>query len=456
MKINHLYWRAGFGPDTNILQSKKDLKTCIQSLFQFKKFEPLEVTPQNTENLQQLAESKNIEDLKEARKLSRQMIRKLNLAWLDKMTNSNEPLREKMAFFWHGHFACRSNNIFHNQLYINTLREKGLGKFEDLVIAVAKQPAMLDFLNNRQNKKEKPNENFARELMELFTLGRGNYTEKDIKESARAFTGWGFVGNQFVFRKKLHDFEEKNFLGEKGNFDGEDIIKIILKKKQTAIFITQKIYRFFVNEKLNEKRVQKLADIFYESNYDITLLMKTIFESDWFYDKENIGVKIKSPIEWIVGMERQINFNFTNENVLLFVQKVLGQMLLFPPNVAGWAGGKNWIDSATLMFRLRFPNLLAQKNDLDIEAKDENDAGVAGIFENRIQKIGATFNWQAWENIFKSLDKNKSFEQMAKYIWQVENPDLLEKIKNYVQQENENKIPKFIMALLGTPEYQMM
>ncbi len=457
MENFHLLWRAGFGPQLKNLndnnKQNKELSQVFNPTYPFKK---IKVTPENTKNLLELVQSNNVTNQMEARKISRQLVRKLNLSWLDELKNSENQLAEKMAFFWHGHFACQNRNIFHAENYLNILREKGLGKFGNLIKEITKSPAMLSFLNNQQNKKSSPNENFARELMELFTLGRGNYTENDIKESARAFTGWTFLGNEFIFRKKNHDFDEKVFFGEKGNFDGEDIINIILKKQQTAIFITQKIYRFFVNDILPEKRVKKLASDFFNSDYDILALMTQIFTSTWFYDKENIGTKIKSPIEWLVGMQRQVNFEFQNENPLLFVQKILGQMLLYPPNVAGWAGEKNWIDSGTLMFRLKFPTLLAEKSNLEIEAKDENDAGIAGVFENRVRKIEANFNWNQYQKYFKNNIDDTEIQKIQNYIWQVENKKLTKSIQEYLTNETKNKLPKIITAMMATPEYQMM
>ena len=184
--------------------------------------------------------------------------------------------------------------------------------------------------------------------MELFTLGRGNYTENDIKEAARAFTGWSseFKG-EFVFRRFQHDYGEKTVLGKTGNFDGDDVLDIFLSQKQTAKFITQKIYKFFVNDNVDEEKVNWLADRFYQSNYDISKLMEDIFTSDWFYDEKNIGSKIKSPIELMAGIQRMLPMKLENEEALTFLQRALGQILFYPPNVAGWPGGKTWIDSST-------------------------------------------------------------------------------------------------------------
>jgi uncharacterized protein (DUF1800 family) len=191
-------------------------------------------------------------EIKEAFKKNREDQLTLNAAWFSQLTDPSAVLREKMTFFWHDHFACRTRNAFLAQQQINTLRTHAFGKFGDLLMAISKDPGMLQFLNNQQNKKDSPNENFAREVMELFTLGRGNYTEEDIKNAARAFTGWAFNPNtgEFLFRQRQHDFESKTFRGKTGNFSGEDIVTMILEDKQTAVFITKKICQFFVGAEI--------------------------------------------------------------------------------------------------------------------------------------------------------------------------------------------------------------
>ena len=184
------------------------------------------------------------EQKQQMRKQNKEGIKNLNLTWVDEMINSDAQLLEKMAFFCHGHFACRNLNMYFQQLMLDIIRRNALGSFADLLREVSKSGAMLAFLNNQQNKKQHPNENFAREVMELFTMGRGNYSEQDIKEGARAFTGWGFkINGEFVFREQFHDTGIKNFLGKSGNFDGDDILDILLDNKKTSYYITKKIYR---------------------------------------------------------------------------------------------------------------------------------------------------------------------------------------------------------------------
>lgn len=373
-KIKHLYSRAGFGLSVNDWQTKSDWKKSLDVLFK---------SPSNYHSLQtiSLAEveatkakmrTMRKEDVKDLKKFLKQNVSELNNLWLQEMIDGEAQLQEKMALFWHGHFACRSLNPYFDQQYLDIIRKNSLGNFSVLLNEISKTPAMLQFLNNQQNKKDHPNENFARELMELFTIGRGNYTEQDVKEAARAFTGYGFdKTGEFKFRIQQHDFGTKIFFGKSGSFTGDDILQIILKKNECAYFITKKIYRFFVNDNPDETIVKQLAKHFYESNYDIKGLLKEIFSSDWFYDEMNIAAKIKSPIELLVGLSRIIPIDFENEQSPLFIQRSLGQVLLNPPNVAGWPGGRNWIDSSSLLFRMRLPQVIYYDEELDFSPKED-------------------------------------------------------------------------------------
>ena len=284
-KVQHLYWRAGFGrnPAEWKTHAHQSLSTIINQLFTAAQSARELPTPHIfTANE---TESMSDSNKKEQRKKAKKLIIQQNQDWIERMANPDHPvLLEKMTLFWHGHFACISKKPRLASQQLQTIRQHALGNFKDLVLAIAKDPAMIRFLNNQQNRKRKPNENFARELMELFTIGRGNYTEQDIKEAARAFTGWSSnLRGEFKFRKRHHDYGRKTFMGKTGNFGGEDIIDILLERQETAQFITRKFYRYFVNEKVEERRVQALAAKFYRSNYDIAALMREIFASDWFY-----------------------------------------------------------------------------------------------------------------------------------------------------------------------------
>ena len=399
--------------------------------------------------------------LREQIRENAQKVRDLNLQWLDRMASGNDALREKMALFWHGHFACRTmgRNPLFMQQYANTLRQHALGNFRDLLMATSKEPAMLQFLNNQQNRKNAPNENFAREVMELFTLGRGNYSEYDIKEAARAFTGWQFTPEgQFVFRPQVHDDGEKKIFGKTGTFNGEDVIAMLLDNQQTARFITAKIYRSFVNETEDKKRVDQLADQFYKSGYDIAGLMETIFMADWFYDAKNIGAHIKSPVELLAGLRHTLGVQFDQPQPQIFVQRTLGQMLFYPPNVAGWPGGKNWIDSSSLLFRMQLPNYVLKAAEVTVQPKEDGDVNTQLL----ARKGGATFhtkvNWDDFENAFaKTTDAGLPDALAAVLLPFPLRPDqrtLIEKQTKPGQSRSE-QIRTLTAALMSLPEYQL-
>ena len=387
------------------------------------------------------------------------------------MVNSAAQLREKMAFFWHGHFACRNLNIFYQQGLLDVIRRNAMGNFGTLLKEVSKTAAMLNFLNNQQNRKDHPNENFAREVMELFTLGRGNYTEHDVKEAARAFTGWSAnLQGDFVFRKFQHDFGSKTVLGKTGDFDGGDVLDILLEQKQTARFITEKIYRFFVNEQPDKSKVEWLADRFYNNQYDITKLMEDIFTSDWFFEEKNIGTKIKSPIELVAGIQRMLPMKFNQEEALLLLQRALGQLLFYPPNVAGWPGGKNWIDSSTLMLRMRIPQMLNEQDEFNVKPKDDDDQmmgrkddknedpkakAMKGM--NRVNRpINVKIDWSLYTKHYESTPREALLTDITGILLQAKSQVNVELIKQYADQSGrENFIRTATLQLMSTPEYQL-
>jgi len=402
---------------------------------------------------------------------NREGIRNLNIYWLYEMVNSSAQLREKMAFFWHGHFACRNLNIFYQQGLLDVVRRNALGNFGTLLKEVSKTAAMLNFLNNQQNRKDHPNENFAREVMELFTLGRGNYTEHDVKEAARAFTGWtANLRGDFVFRRFQHDFGSKTVLGKTGDFDGGDVLDILLEQKQTARFVTEKIYKFFVNEQPDKSKVEWLADRFYNNQYDISKLLEDIFTSDWFFDEKNIGAKIKSPIELTAGIQRMLPMKFNQEEALLLLQRALGQLLFYPPNVAGWPGGKNWIDSSTLMLRMRIPQMLNEQDEFNVKPKDDDDQMMGRKDDknddpkakamkamNRVNRpINVKIDWSLYTKHYESTPREALLTNITGILLQAKSQVNADLIKQYADQTGrENFIRTATLQLMSTPEYQL-
>lgn len=482
LKNQHLMWRAGFGPaveqlaDLSNYSPKQFYKALVKA--SDRKPDYIDVADDYLKGLvmgleeagRQQRKELAADERKQIQQKNREGIRNLNMYWMHGMVNSAAQLREKMAFFWHGHFACRNLNIFYQQGLLDVIRTNSLGNFGTLLKAVSKSAAMLNFLNNQQNRKDHPNENFAREVMELFTLGRGNYSEEDIKEAARAFTGWGAnLKGEFQFRRFQHDFGSKTVLGKSGNFDGEEVLDILLAQKQTAKYITQKIYRFFVNEKLDKDRIDSLAERFFKNEYDISKLMEDIFTSDWFYEEKNIGAHIKSPVELMVGIQRILPMKLENEEALMLLQRVLGQLLFYPPNVAGWPGGKNWIDSSSLMMRMRIPMLINDTDEMNVRPKDDDDQmmgrpdpnedskGKAQRMMGRVNRpIKATIDWNPLVKSMESVPREALADTISKTLLQTKLGVSIDVIKPFTDQTGrENFIKTFTMQLMSTPEYQL-
>lgn len=449
-KNKHLLLRAGFGANLSQIKNldQVSLTEIWKKLATNDPLIPIQLKEAGPDFDYQQLSKMDADMKKEIQKKNRRSNLEINLKFLNQMVHSEDQLREKMAFFWHGHFATRVVNSRFNLQLLNTIREKSLGNFGDLLKAVSQSPAMLQFLNNQQNKKGHPNENFAREVMELFTLGRGNYTEKDVQEGARAFTGWSFLPDgSFFERPRQHDFGPKTFLGKTGNFDGNDALNIILEQKGTAKFIVTKIYKFFVNEKINTGIVEHLSDQFYDSKYDIKKLMTEIFTSKWFYNEENIGTKIKSPIELMAGIMRTLPMELEKPESLIVYQKLLGQMLLYPPNVAGWPSGNSWIDSSTLMLRLQIPQIWSGLRPLELEAKTDDDVEM-GLKNNHMRNKGfknpnIIIDW----NLVESTFKNKN---ISDYLLQTKSSN--EKI---IDQFSDSSLKLKFINVMSTPEFQL-
>lgn len=480
LKNQHLWWRAGFGPPAQPVSGLDSQKTetLVHSLLKAseKQPEPFDVADPAFKEMIMADQPMRLMDrqglkpeVKQMfRKQSVQDIAKLNLRWLEEMTDSPAQLLEKMSLFWHGHFATRTIHIIYDQQLLNVIRQNALGNFRDLLMGVSKSGSMIQFLNNNQNKKDHPNENFARELMELFTIGRGNYSETDVKESARAFTGWGTtLAGTFNFRPRQHDDGEKTFFGKKGNFTGEDILEILLAQPQTAVFITKKIYRYFVNETVDEEITRQLAKNFFDSGYDIRALMKEIFTSDWFYTPGNIGNQIKSPVLWMVGIRRQLPMELQNPAVQLVIERLLGQVLFSPPNVAGWPGGKHWIDSSSLMLRMQIPQVIYRSDEIDSQPKQDDDVmmGMRDAAINRFirksknpgaQFFQARILWDDYTRHFDEIGDSDLYAAIAGLLLQRSVPMNERELMRYMDESNRiKKIESITIRLMGTPEYQL-
>ncbi len=279
--------------------------------------------------------------------------------WVEEMLATDQPLVEKMTLFWHNHFTSSVAKVrFVPALYHQNLlfRREALGNFATLLKAVARDPAMLLYLDGVRSVARQPNENFARELLELFTLGEGYYGEPDIKNAARAFTGWSIdrETGHFVDHVQQHDDGEKTFLGQTGRFNGDDIIAILLRQPRTAETIVEKLWREFVSVKPEPAEVTRLAAIFRTSGYEMKPLMRALLLSPAFRDPANRGALIKSPVELIVGTVHVLGLPVPEKTGLVRMMAGLGQSPFDPPNVKGWPGGESWISTNTLLLRQQF------------------------------------------------------------------------------------------------------
>ena len=278
--------------------------------------------------------------------------------WGNRMVATPRPLQEKMALFWHGHFTSSEEKVrdYRKMLkQVELFQREGMGNFRTLLIAAAQDPAMLAYLDAGVNVKGSPNENFAREIMEMFTMGVGNYTEHDIREAARAFTGWNFVGLEFHADPAKHDDGEKTFFGQTARYDGVGIIDRILAAPATPQYISGKLYKFFVRDDLSPELRAALGSRLRESHYDIAPLLETIFLSKDFYADTSRGSRIKSPVEFVVSTYRKLGqTHLPGAPDFNRVTEALGQHLLFPPTVAGWSYGRSWITPSLLIERGNF------------------------------------------------------------------------------------------------------
>lgn len=296
--------------------------------------------------------------------------------WMREMLESPAPLAERMTLFWHNHFATSQQKVNRSQpmwRQHQLLRDNALGSFSTLLHGIAKDPAMLVYLDGDSNRKQAPNENFAREVMELFALGEasqgGGYTEQDIKEVARAFTGWSVERDDFSFkfRKPQHDDSSKTVMGHTGMFDGSDVLNIMLAQPACGQFIVTKLWHEFVSPTPDAKEVKRIAQRLQQNNYVVSGALADLFTTPAFWEASNRGSLIKSPVDLVVGTVRQFGFSYSE--VMPFVLKTaqLGQNLLMPPNVKGWPGHTDWINATTLLERKNFTQQLFRSTGQSVE-----------------------------------------------------------------------------------------
>jgi uncharacterized protein (DUF1800 family) len=372
----HLYRRAAFGP------SRDELKQAVADGMDATVDKLLAAPKEPTRRAPAVTGPPRVNPETGMPDATRQAV-VLRAAWLQRMIDGTEPAREKLSLFWHNHFATSVKKVNDGRMMEaqgELLFRHALGSFRQMLRDVSRDPAMLIWLDSNQNVKSHPNENYAREVMELFTLGVGHYTEKDIQEAARAFTGWQTRDNSFTFVKGEHDSGSKTVLGKTGTWDGDDVLNALLDQPACAKFLVRKLYRFLVNEAADppDAFIAPLADSFRKSDYDIAGVVRTILKSKHFYSGHAYRQKVKWPVEYAVGVVRMIGVGVTgritvNPYSLLGVLELMGQQLYAPPNVKGWEAGRAWLNTATVLARHNFAHSLVNgMGDLNEYAKQFN------------------------------------------------------------------------------------
>jgi uncharacterized protein (DUF1800 family) len=346
--VAHLLRRAGFGdkPNNVLAAAHQGLNATIDALVKYQQV-PDNFTPPDTTGWDN----------------NRALIDPVTVWWLTRMTTTNRPFLEKIVLFWHGHFATANFKV-RNPLYMynqnQLFRDNALGRFDDLLIAVYKDPAMLIWLDGRLNTKLAPNENYGREVMELFTLGRAtgntpNYTENDVHANARAFTGWRLdLTGQPVFVPRLHDDGPKTLLGHTGNWNGDDVSRILSAQPATAQFLSTKLWQFFASDTPPTAAINRMVNAYFSSDHSVGAVVQTMLTSPEFYGQDSRTNHVKSPTDFVVSTIRQLGLTGIDLTTVPRALALLGQELFNPVNVGGWPGGMSWVNAATMLGRFNW------------------------------------------------------------------------------------------------------
>ncbi len=434
----HLHRRAGFGASWNVLQ--RDLadgpSTSIDRL--------LAGLPQSLDG-SPAAEFEATMDSMAAQLSTSAALTELQAIWLYRMIFTPHPLRERMTLFWHNHFAtsmAKVNSARLMQRQNDLFREHALCDFRALVSGIGKDPAMLVWLDSTTNRKAKPNENYAREVMELFTLGRGHYTEKDIQEAARAFTGWFVIKDQFKEVLRQHDDGTKTVLGQTGNWGGDDVPAILLKQPACAEFLCKKLFRAFISEThpASDALIAPLARALRDSNYEIKALVAMILRSNLFFDPAVRRRRVKSPVEFAVGTIRALEvLNPTVQtSALAEACQRMGQSLFAPPSVAGWDWGAAWINSTAMLARDNLAlGLLSQQDQALGQRLDPASLAAKHRFTARDQRA----------RFFLDLLGQDAFEPKAR--------EPIIQAATAKNGDDDNATRNVVRLILTAPEYQL-
>ncbi len=413
------------------------------------------------------AEKNQREALKEVRQENRQQALEGQAWWFQRMLKTEAPLREKMTLFWHDHFATSIQKVKQPALLIQQnelFRHNALGSFKNLTQAILVDPAMMLYLDTQSSKKNQPNENFAREVMELFTLGESNYTEQDIHEAARAFTGYYLNQStaKVTHNKRQWDPTEKTVFGKTGRFTGKDVIQLIFEKPEAARFMAKKIWEFFVYEKPSATALNALTGIFQKADYRIGPLLREIFLSREFYAEATLRSQIKSPVQYLVELLKQLEISEPPLGFPITAQLQLGQVLFMPPNVAGWDWGQAWINTNTLLTRYNLAGFLTKKAEPTANHRPEEKVKTPGMA--MVKNMGSGWLGPDYEQIAPRALREKPADLVDSLIFRFFQSPLPAKVRaSFIEYATSEKgavftnteIGALCHLMLSTPYYQL-
>ena len=476
----HLLNRAGFGGPPREIARLTDLghDAALASLLDYEKIpdpapNPAWAVPdmgraERNRAMQSMAPEARRQAQQAEQRAQQQHLIELRGWWLNRMATGSRPFQEKMVLFWHGHFATSYEKVRdpyfmwrQNELF----RRLATDYWLRLLIEAGRDPAMLIWLDQAQSRKEHPNENYAREVMELFALGEGHYTEKDVTEGARALTGWSLDRDtqKFIYRPFFHDNDDKTFLGLTGNLNGDDVMAQIVKQPQSAVFITGKLWNFFAGQPPPDDLNKALAAAFIENARCFKPFLRVMFRSEEFYSASVLRNQVKSPVQWLVGTARTLECDLPPAFISAAITRSLGQDLFAPPNVKGWDGGITWITTNTLLERYNDAATLVQGTTQQLSASDfaRKPGGPGGAVQEKAAQrvhIGGV-DVEKILSPEERADKNKLVASLQHRLLQSTFSNKQDQaLRDFLDSRpalNDGDIRNVIRLVMSTPDYQV-
>jgi hypothetical protein len=478
----HLLNRAGFGGPPAVIQKLADLSpdAALSTLLDYEQYaDPTpdpdwaKPDPEGVKRLRDAAKNASQDERRkmyqEEARIQNQRLMELRGWWLNRMAKGPRPFQEKMVLFWHGHFATsfeKVRNAYYMWRQNELFRRLATGNWQELLTFAGKDPAMLIWLDQAESRRPHPNENFAREVMELFALGIGNYTEQDVTEGARALTGWSLdrMNQEYVYRPVFHDNGAKTFLGISGNLNGDDVIGQIVAQPAASRFITAKLWNYFAGQMPSADLNSALAAEFRENGNNFKPFLRVMFRSEEFYDPAIVRNQVKGPVQWLVGTARVLECDLPPTQICEGITRRMGQDLFAPPNVKGWDGGISWITTTTLLDRYNTAAILVQGADIPrarlegMPQMDQMAAGPQGAQAERVHVGGV--NLEKILTPDERADKDRVVAALQHRLLQtslkVDQVKALGEFLSVRGKLNDTDIRAAIRLVMCTPEYQVI